>query len=129
MYLTDGDGGMDGQKKIMLGIAVCLALLYAGFVFGGGSVSDLFRGTDPARKELDRAAGYQRQAEQGIRDAEKSAEGITDAIDRSEKAVSDAAGTAGRIEINGQRAGVVIAECQQIIETVRKRGKVPATQN
>lgn len=129
MYLTDGGGGMDGQKKIMLGIAVCLALLYAGFVFGGGSVSDLFRGTDPARKELDRAAGYQRQAEQGIRDVEKSAEGITGTIDRSEKAVSDAAGTAGRIEINGQRAGVVIAECQQIIETVRRRGKVPATQN
>ena len=129
MYLTDGGGGMDGQKKIMLGIAVCLALLYAGFVFGGGSVSDLFRGTDPARKELDRAAGYQRQAEQGIRDAEKSAEGITGAIDGSQKAVSDAQGTAGRIEIDGQRAGVVIAECQQIIETVRRRGKIPATQN
>ena len=129
MYLTDGGGGMDGQKKIMLGIAVCLALLYAGFVFGGGSVSDLFRGTDPARKELDRAAGYQRQAEQGIRDVEKSAEGITGAIDGSQKAVSDAQGTAGRIEIDGQRAGVVIAECQQIIETVRRRGKVPATQN
>lgn len=131
MYLTDGGGGMDGteRQKVMLGIAVCLALLYAGFVFGGGSVSDLFRGTDPARKELDRAAGYQRQAEQGIRDAEKSAEGITGAIDGSQKAVSDAQGTAGRIEIDGQRAGVVIAECQQIIETVRRRGKIPATQN
>ena len=122
---------MDGteRQKVMLGIAVCLALLYAGFVFGGGSVSDLFRGTGPARKELDRAAGYQRQAEQGIRDAEKSAEGISGAIDRSEKAVSGAAGTARRIESDNQRAGILIAECQQIIETVRRRGKVPAAQN
>ena len=86
-------------------------------------------GTDPARKELDRAARYQRQAEQGIRDAKKSDEGINGAIDRSEKAVSDAAGTAGWIERDNQRAGVVIAECQQIIETVRRRGKVPPTQN
>ncbi len=120
---------MDGQKRIMLGIAVCLALLYAGFVFGGGSVSDFFRGTDPAREELDRAEGYQRQAEQGIRDLEKTTGSVADAIDGSQKAVSDAAGTADRIESDGQRAGIVIAECQQIIETVRRRGKVPATQN
>jgi hypothetical protein len=29
----------------------------------------------------------------------------------------------------GEAEAVVIAECQQIIETVRRRGKVPATQN
>lgn len=117
------------RKDIIICIVVCLALFYAGFVFSGGNVSDFFHGADPARKELDRVEEYQRQTEQGIRDAEKSAKGITDAIDGSRKAVSDAAGTAGRIEADGQRAGIVIAECQQIIETVRRRGTVQATKN
>ena len=72
---------------------------------------------------------WKEQAEQGIRDAERTTGNIADAVDGSKKAVSDAAGTAGRIASDGQRARIVIAECQQIIETVRRRGKVPAAQN
>ena len=119
---------MDGteRQKVMLGIAVGLALLYAGFVFGGGSVSDLFRGTDSARKELDRVEEYQRQAEDRVRDIEKTTGSISDAIDGSRKTVSDAQGAAGRIEADAGRAGAVIAECQQIIAAVRRRGTVKA---
>lgn len=116
-------------KEVLLYIVIYLAVALSCYWLVGGDVPDFFRGTAPVREELDRAAGYQRQAEQGIRDAEKSAEGITGAIDRSEEAVSGAAGTARRIESDSQRAGILIAECQQIIETVRRRGKVPATQN
>ena len=116
-------------KEVLLYIVIYLAIALSCYWLVGGDVPGFFRGAAPVREELDRTAGYQRQAEQGIRDLEKTTGNVSDAIGRSQKAVSDAAGTALRIESDGQRAGILIAECQQIIETVRRRGKVPATQN
>ena len=116
-------------KEVLFYIVVYLVIAVSCCWLVGGDVPGFFRGAAPVREELDRTAGYQRQAEQGIRDLEKTTGNVSDAIGRSQKAVSDAAGTALRIESDGQRAGILIAECQQIIETVRRRGKVPATQN
>ena len=116
-------------KEVLLYIVIYLAIALSCYWLVGGDVPGFFRGAAPVREELDRAAGYQRQAEQGIRDVEKTTGNVSDAIGRSQKAVSDAAGKARRIESDNQRAGILIAECQQIIETVRRRGKVPATQN
>ena len=115
-------------KEVLFYIVVYLVIAVSCCWLVGGDVPGFFRGAAPVREELDRTAGYQRQAEQGIRDLEKTTGNVSDAIGRSQKAVSDAAGTALRIESDGQRAGILIAECQQIIETVRRRGKVPAAQ-
>ena len=116
-------------KGIVLHIIGCLLIFYSGFMFGRATVPDHGNGTGAVRQELDRVEGYQRQAEDRVRDIEKTTGSVADAIDGSRKAVTDAQGAAGRIEADAGRAGAVIAECQQIIAAVRTRGKVPATKN
>ena len=122
---------MDVQdiKGIVLHIIGCLLIFYSGFMFGRATVPDHGNGTGAVRQELDRVEEYQRQAEDRVRDIEKTTGSVADAIDGSRKTVSDAQGAAGRIEADAGRAGAVIAECQQIIAAVRTRGTTPATKN
>lgn len=113
-------------KGIVLHIIGCLLIFYSGFMFGRAIVPDHGNGAGEVGQELQRIEEYQRQAEDRVRDIEKTTGGIADAIDGSRKAVSNAQGAAGRIEADAGRAGAVIAECQQIIAAVRSRGANPA---
>ena len=119
---------MDVQeiKGIVLHIIGCLLIFYSGFMFGRATLPNNSHGTGEVRQELQRTEEYQRQADERIKDIETATGGITDAIGGSRKAVSEAEGTAGRIEADNGRAGAVIAECQQIIAAVRTRGAVKA---
>ena len=119
---------MDVQdiKGIVLHIIGCLLIFYSGFMFGRAILPNNSHGAGEVRQELDRVEEYQRQAEDRVRDIEKTTGSVADAIDGSRKAVSDAQGAAGRIEADAGRAGAVIAECQQIIAAVRTRGTVKA---
>ena len=119
---------MDVQdiKGIVLHIIGCLLIFYSGFMFGRATLPNNSHGAGEVRQELDRVEEYQRQAEDRVRDIEKTTGNVADAIDGSRKAVSDAQGAAGRIEADAGRAGAVIAECQQIVATVRSRGAVKA---
>jgi len=103
MYLTDGGGGMDDfdWKEVLLYIVIYLAIALSCYWLVGGDVPGFFRGATPVREELDRAAGYQRQAEQGIRDAEKSAEAqLTEAKKQS-------------LALQGQLAGLKVTISEQ----------------
>ena len=113
-------------KGIVLHIIGCLLIFYSGFMFGRETLPYKSNGAGEVRQELQRTEEYQRQAEDRVRDIEKTTGGIADAIDGNRKAVSNAQGTAGRIEADAGRAGAVIAECQQIIAGVRSRGAKPA---
>ena len=119
---------MDVQdiKGIVLHIIGCLLIFYSGFMFGRATVPNNSHGAGAVRQELDRVEEYQRQAEDRVRDIEKTTGSVADAIDGSRKAVTDAQGAAGRIEADTGRAGAVIAECQQIIAAVRSRGAASA---
>ncbi|MCR4556915.1 MAG: hypothetical protein K5779_03725 [Saccharofermentans sp.] len=119
---------MDVQeiKGIVLHIIGCLLIFYSGFMFGRATLPNNSHGTGEVRQELQRTEEYQRQAEDRVRDIEKTTGGVADAIEGSRKAVSDAQGTAGLIEADNGRAGAVIAECQQIIAAIRTRGTAPA---
>ena len=119
---------MDVREKqgIVLHIIGCLLIFYSGFLFGGGNVPDFFRGAGQVREELERTEEYQREAEQGVKDAANTAGSVADAIEGSRETIREAEGTVGRIEVGNQRAGELIADSQQIIETVRRRGKVQA---
>ena len=119
---------MDVQdyKGIVLHIIGCLLIFYSGFMFGRATVPNHGNGAGEVRQELQRTEEYQRQAEDRVRDIEKTTGNVADAIDGCRKAVSDAQGAAGRIEADAGRAGAVIAECQQIIAAVRTRGTAPA---
>ena len=113
-------------KGIVLHIIGRLLIFYSGFMFGRATLPNNSHGAGEVRQELDRVEEYQRQAEDRVRDIEKTTGGLADAIDGSRKAVTDAQGAAGRIEADAGRAGAVIAECQQIIAGVRSRGTIKA---
>ena len=116
-------------KGIILHLIGCLLIAYSGYMLGTAILSDHGNGAGEVRQELQRTEEYQRQADERIKNIETATGGITDAIGGSRKAVSEAEGTAGRIEADNGRAGTVIAECQQIIAAVRARGTVKATEN
>ena len=116
-------------KGIILHLIGCLLIAYSGYMLGTAILSDHGSGAGEVRQELQRTEEYQRQADERVKNIETAAGGITDAIGGSRKAVSEAEGTAGRIEADNGRAGAVIAECQQIIAAVRARGTVKATEN
>ena len=103
---------MDVQdcKGIVLHLIGCLLIFYSGFMFGRATLPDHGNGAGEVRQELDRVEEYQRQAEDRVRDIEKTTGSVADAIDGSRKTVSDAQGAAGRIEADAGRAGAVIAE-------------------
>ena len=119
---------MDVQdiKGIVLHLIGCLLIFYSGFMFGRATLPNNSHGTGTVRQELDRVEEYQRQAEDRVRDIEKTTGNVADAIDGSRQTVSDAQGAVGRIEADAGRAGAVIAECQQIVAAVRARGTVKA---
>ncbi len=117
---------MDEWKALVIFIAGCLLMAYAGYLLGRADVPNHIYGAGQVRQELDRTEEYQRQAEDRVRDIEKTTGNVADAIDGSRKTVSDAQGAAGRIEADAGRAGAVIAECQQIVAAVRARGAVKA---
>ena len=102
-------------------LVVCLS-----FIPALCSAEQRYQITETELERLDRNLTYQRQAEDRVRDIEKTTGSVADAIDGSRKTVSDAQGAAGRIEADAGRAGAVIAECQQIIAAVRTRGTVKA---
>ena len=114
-------------KGIILHMVGCLLIFYSGFMFGRATLPNNSHGAGEVRQELQRTEEYQRQADERIKNIETAAGNVTDAVSGSRKAVSDAQGTAGRIEADSGRAGAVIAECQQIVAGVRARGTVKAT--
>jgi len=106
-------------------LVACLSFIPA--LCSAGQLSTNSHGAGEVRQELQRTEEYQRQADERIKNIETAAGNVTDAVSGSRKAVSDAQGTAGRIEADSGRAGAVIAECQQIVAGVRARGTVKAT--
>ena len=142
---------MDVQdiKGIVLHIVGCLLIFYSGFMFGRATVPDHGNGTGAVRQELDRVEEYQRQAEQGVSaaagtaaeitdtigsgrraviDAQNAAEGITGAVESGRRAVGEAADTAARLDNGFARTGAILAECEQIIGSIQKRGAGPVAQ-
>ena len=78
---------MDVQdcKGIVLHLIGCLLIFYSGFMFGRATLPDHGNGAGEVRQELDRVEEYQRQAEDRVRDIEKTTGSVADAIDGSRK--------------------------------------------
>ena len=72
-------------KGIVLHIIGCLLIFYSGFMFGRATLPDHGNGTGAVRQELDRVEEYQRQAEDRVRDIEKTTGNVADAISSTNK--------------------------------------------
>lgn len=104
-------------KKIMYLLAGVLLVAGGWFYFAGrGDVSDLRRGADETRSELESAREEQRDQAAALDRAENAA-------DRSQSAIRDSEERADRVEELERSDAEIISESQSILAAVRGRGK------
>lgn len=105
------------HKKIMYLLAGVLLVAGGWFYFAGrGDVSDLRRGADETRSELESAREEQRDQAAALDRAENAA-------DRSQSAIRDSEERADRVEELERSDAEIISESQSILAAVRGRGK------
>ena len=80
-------------------------------------------GTDTIGNQLEEAGNNQSTITGGISNAEKSVSNINASIERSEEGITKAGTTVSNIENQQREAGSIIADCQRILETIRKRNE------
>ena len=108
---------MQINKKIVYLLAGVLALASCWFYFAGrGDVSDLRRGADETRSELESAREEQRDQAAALDRAENAA-------DRSQSAIRDSAERADRVQELERSDAEIIRESQSILEAIRGRGE------
>ena len=105
----------------ILGVFIFLVVVFcAGYMLGirnaRTDVPDNGNGIEPVREQLSTAISNQQQISHGLESAVAGSNRIEERSDRIEKAAGAAAQSVGE-------AGRLIDECQQIIGTVRNRGK------
>ena len=111
----------------ILGVFVLLVVVFSiGYCIGlrnaGTDVSDNGKRIEDVRNELSTAIQHQHEITAGLESAVGRSNSIEARSDRIEKAAGAAAKSVGE-------AGVLIDQCQQIIGTVRNRGKTGAVKN
>lgn len=105
------------HKKIMYLLAGVLIVAGGWFYFASrGDVSDLRRGADETRSELESAREEQRDQAAALDRAENAA-------DRSQSAIRDSEERADRVEELERSGAEIISESQSILAAVRGRGK------
>lgn len=105
------------HKKIMYLLAGVLLVVGGWFYFAGrGDVSDLRRGADETRSELESAREEQRDQAAALDRAENAA-------DRSQSAIRNSEERADRVEELERSDAEIISESQSILAAVRGRGK------
>ena len=108
---------MQNREKLMAIAAGVLIVAGGWFYFAGrGDVSDLRRGADETRSELESAREEQRDQAAALDRAENAA-------DRSQSAIRDSAERADRVQELERSDAEIITESQSIIDRVRARGK------
>lgn len=104
----------------ILGVFIFLVAVFsAGYMLGlrsGTNVSDLGNGVNHVGEQLGEAVGHQQQITDGIKDAEHTSQGIAG----TSQAIAESAHS---IEAGVGEAARLIDSSQQILGTVRNRGK------
>lgn len=108
-------------KKIMYLLAGVLLVASCWFYFAGRSdVSDIRRGADETRSELE-------SAQQEQRDQAAALDRAAGAADRSQSAIRGSAERADRVQELERSDAAVIRESQSIIDRVGERGPAQGT--
>lgn len=109
----------DKKQKLCAATLACVVLL-AGLVWflcaGRSDVSDIRRGADETRSELESAREEQRDQAAALDRAESAA-------DRSQSAIRDSEERTDRVQELERSDAEIITESQSILEAVRGRGK------
>ena len=112
--------GKDIAVAILIVTVLLVVIFCAGYMFGlrnaGTDVSDNGVRVDDIREQLGTITEHQRELTAGINSAEEGAARIEGGVQRVSEATE-------RAEVAVGEAGRLLDECQQIIGTVRNRGK------
>lgn len=101
------------------------------FLFGRGAGEGLYNYSDRADElgsRIEQGAASNRELQSQISGATATADKITDSINRSEAAVSDAARTAESLDGDIDIAADAIAKCQRIVNGIKQRNEAAAAQ-
>ena len=101
------------------------------FLFGSGAGEGLYNYSDRADElgsRIEQGAASNRELQSQISGATATADKITDSINRSEAAVSEAAGTAESLDGDIDIAADAIAKCQRIVNGIKQRNEAAAAQ-
>ena len=118
--MNDFSGFFHDREKNYIGVLICIAVLVAtfcaGYMLGLRNVHHNGGGAGDVGEQLGTAVSNQQSITAGIQNAEGTVGGIA-------SAGQSIAESAGHIEGAVAEAGSLIDQCQQIIGTVRNRGK------
>lgn len=110
---------MEDKKQKLCAAALACVVLLAGLVWflcaGRSDVSDIRRGADTVRNELESAREEQRDQAAALDRAENAA-------DRSQSAIRDSEERADRVQELERTDAEIIRQSQSILERVRERG-------
>lgn len=109
----------ENRQKVYIAAALIFILLLSGFVWffcaGRSDVSDIRRGADTVRNELESAREEQREQREAIDKAGNAA-------NRSAESIKDSQRTATEIKRLERSDAEIIRESQSILDRVRERG-------
>lgn len=111
---------MENKKQKLYAAALACVVLLTGLVWllcaGRSDVSDIRRGADETRSELESAGEEQRDQAAALDRAENAA-------DRSQSAIRDSEERADRVQEHERRDAEIIRESKSILEAIRGRGE------
>ena len=96
------------------------------FLFGSGAGEGLYNYSDRADElgsRIEQGAASNRELQSQISGATATADKITDSINRSEAAVSDAARTAESLDGDIDIAADAITKCKRIVDRIKQRNE------
>lgn len=117
------------SNRLYIGIIiVALAFCAAYFLRSCGNIYDNGAGVDNVRGGIKQSVQSNRELQSQIDGATATTDKITDSINRSEAAVSDAARTAESLDGDIDIAADAIAKCQRIVNGIKQRNEAAAAQ-
>lgn len=115
------------NNRLYYYIAVIIVVLSACyFLFGSGAGEGLYNYSDRADElgsRIEQGAASNRELQSQIDGATATTDKITDSINRSEAAVSDAARTAESLDGDIDIAADAITKCQRIVDRIKQRNE------
>lgn len=117
------------SNRLYIGIVVvALAFCAAYFLRSCGNIYDNGAGIDNVRGGIKQSVQSNRELQSQIDGATATTDKITDSINRSEAAVSDAARTAESLDGDIDIAADAITKCQRIVNGIKQRNEAAAAQ-
>lgn len=114
---------MNNEKTNFSKYIIFAVIIIAAILFCRSCLHNDGTGIDAIGNQLEEAGRNQQSIADGIDNAQKSTDVIQDSIDESRSGIENAEQSIDRIETDQRTAAGIIADCQRILEGIRKRNE------